>query len=46
MGRSQGQARSAIRVSTGLGTVREDIDALLLVLPGLLARVRAAGPLR
>ncbi len=46
MGRSQGQARSAIRVSTGLGTVREDVDALLTVLPGLLARVRAAGPLR
>lgn len=46
MGRSRGQALSAIRVSTGLRTVREDIDALLAVLPGLLARIRAANPRR
>lgn len=42
MGRTRGQALSAIRVSTGLATTREDLDALLAVLPALLTRVRGA----
>ena len=42
MGRSPDEARSAVRFSVGLGNDAAQIDALLALLPDLVARVRAA----
>ena len=39
----QRQAASAIRVSFGESTTREDIDALLAALPSAVAQARRAG---
>lgn len=38
------EARSAIRISVGKDTTRDEIDALLAALPGVVARVRGAAP--
>jgi cysteine desulfurase len=40
MHRSPAVARSALRISTGIGTREEDIDYLLAVLPGVVERSR------
>ena len=45
MGRSAADARSALRVSFGRTSTREDADALLAVLPDAVARARRAGQL-
>jgi cysteine desulfurase len=37
------EARGALRITLGHDTTDADIDALLAVLPGAVARARAAG---
>jgi len=43
MGRTPAQARGSLRFSVGPGTSEGEIDAVLALLPRLVARVRAAG---
>jgi cysteine desulfurase len=43
MGRTPEQARSALRMSVGLGVDEAQIDRVLALLPDLVERVRAAG---
>ncbi|MFO0727282.1 MAG: cysteine desulfurase family protein [Myxococcota bacterium] len=46
MGQSPAEALSAVRFSTGRGTTATEIEALLAILPRVLAQVRSAGPAR
>lgn len=43
MGRTPAQARSALRLSLGLGNDEAQVDRVLAILPDLVARARAAG---
>ncbi|RMI05100.1 cysteine desulfurase family protein, partial [Cellulomonas triticagri] len=43
MGVPEGDARGALRFSLGRTSTRDDVDALLAVLPGVVERARAAG---
>jgi cysteine desulfurase len=43
MGLSEEDARGALRFTLGNDTTASDIDALLAVLPGVVAQARAAG---
>jgi cysteine desulfurase len=43
MGRSPAQARASLRFSVGCTTREDEIDAVLALLPRLVARVRASG---
>lgn len=45
MGIDRVDARGALRISLGDETTREDLDALMDVLPGIIAKLRAMSPL-
>jgi cysteine desulfurase len=40
MGRTEDEAKSAIRFSLGKNTAEAEIDAVLEILPGLVERIR------
>ena len=46
MGCSAAQARSSIRFSLGIYNTEAEVDYVLRYMPGIIARLRAAGPVR